>query len=179
VATAAYYPLLTLSGAAGFESSAFGSWLAGASSFWAIGPAALVHVFDGGRRRAAADQARAAFEQASAIYRESVLQAFREVEDQLATLRILDQEGAIQGRAVDAAERSLTQATNRYRGGLVSYLEVTSAQNAALTNERAAVGILTRRMTASVLLLKGLGGGWQASMLPAVTAPDRTARSPR
>jgi len=166
VATAAFFPVLTLSASAGFESSVFGSLLAGGSSFWAVGPALLVNVFDAGRRRAAADQARAAYDQASAQYRESVLSAFREVEDQLAALRILDEEAAIQSRAVDAAERSLTQATNRYRGGLASYLEVTSAQSAALANERAAVGIMTRRMNASVQLMKGLGGGWQSSTLP-------------
>ena len=111
------------------------------------------------------DQARAAQDQATALYRQAVLVAFREVEDQLAALRILDQEATIQRRAVDAAERSLMQATNRYRGGLASYLEVTIAQNAALVNQRTAVGILTRRMNASVLLMKGLGGGWQVSDL--------------
>ena len=94
------------------------------------------------------------------LYQQAVLSAFREVEDELAALRILDQEAAVQNRAVDAAQRSLVQASNRYRGGLVSYLEVTAAQNAALTNERAAVSILTRRLAASVLLLKGIGGGW-------------------
>ena len=161
VATAAFYPRLLLSGAAGFESSPLGSLLTGTSSFWTIGPALLVNVFDGGRRRAVSDEARAAQDQATAIYRQAVLTAFREVEDQLAALRILDQEATIQRRAVDAAERSLMQATNRYRGGLASYLEVTSAQNAALVNQRTAAGILTRRMNASVLLLKGLGGGWQ------------------
>ena len=100
VATAAYYPLLTLSGAVGFESSSFGSLLAGASNFWAVAPAALVNVFDAGRRHAAADQARAAYDEATAIYRQSVLVAFREVEDQLAALRILDEE------AVQSATRS-------------------------------------------------------------------------
>ena len=165
VATAAFYPRLILSGAAGFESSPLGSLLTGTSSFWTIGPALLVNVFDAGRRHAVSDQARAAQEQAAAIYRQTVLIAFREVEDQLAALRILGEEAAIQGRAVDAAERSLMQATNRYRGGLANYLEVTSAQNAALGNERTAVGILTRRMNASVLLLKGLGGGWQGANL--------------
>ena len=84
----------------------------------------------------------------------------------LATLRVLDQEATIQSRAVDAAQRSLTQATNRYNGGLATYLEVTSAQSVALANQRAAVDILTRRMTASVLLMKGLGGGWQSATLP-------------
>jgi NodT family efflux transporter outer membrane factor (OMF) lipoprotein len=170
VAAAAFYPVLSLSGTAGFESSSFGSWLAAASTLWTVGPAAVVTVFDGGRRRAGVDLARAAYDQATALYRESVLSAFREVEDQLATLRILDEEAAIEARAVDAAERSLTQATNRYRGGLASYLEVTFAQSVALANQRAAVDILTRRMTASVLLVKGLGGGWQAASLPAELA---------
>ncbi len=113
-----------------------------------------INVFDAGRRRSVVDQARANYDQAGALYRESVLTAFREVEDQLSTLRILDQEATIQQRAVEAAERSLTQATNRYRGGLASYLEVTVAQAVALSNERTAVDILTRRMTASVLLMK-------------------------
>jgi NodT family efflux transporter outer membrane factor (OMF) lipoprotein len=163
VATAAFYPRLILSGTAGFESSPLGSLLTGTSSFWSIGPALLVNVFDAGRRRAVADQARAEQDLATAVYRQAVLVAFREVEDQLASLRILDEEAALQRRAVAAAERSLMQATNRYRGGLASYLEVTSAQNAALVNQRTAVGILTRRMNASVLLMKGLGGGWQVS----------------
>ncbi len=165
VATAAFYPRLLLSGAAGFESSPLGSLLTGTSSFWTIAPALIVNVFDGGRRRAVSDQARAAQDQATAVYRQAVLVAFREVEDQLAALRILDQEATIQRRAVDAAERSLMQANNRYRGGLASYLEVTSAQNTALVNQRTAVEIMTRRMTASVLLMKGLGGGWQVSDL--------------
>ena len=167
VATAAFYPRLILSGAAGFESSPLGSLLSGTSGFWTIGSALLVNVFDAGRRHAVADQARAEQDEATAVYRQAVLVAFREVEDQLATLRILDEEAAIQRRAVDAAERSLMQATNRYRGGLANYLEVTSAQNAALANQRTAAGILTRRMNASVLLMKGLGGGWQVSNLPA------------
>jgi NodT family efflux transporter outer membrane factor (OMF) lipoprotein len=166
VATAAFYPRLILSGAAGFESSPLGSLLSGTSGFWVIGSSLLVNVFDAGRRHAVADQARAEQDEATAVYRQAVLVAFREVEDQLAALRILDGEAAIQRRAVDAAERSLMQATNRYRGGLANYLEVTSAQNAALANQRTAVGILTRRMNASVLLMKGLGGGWQVSNLP-------------
>ncbi len=163
--TAALYPIISLSGVIGFESSSFGSWLAAASNFWSIGPTALINVFDAGKRRSAVDQARANFDEASAVYRASVLEAFREVEDQLAALRVLDEEAAIQQRAVDAAERSLAQANLRYRGGLASYLEVTVAQAVALNNERTAVDILTRRLNASVLLLKGIGGGWQASTL--------------
>jgi NodT family efflux transporter outer membrane factor (OMF) lipoprotein len=169
VTTAAYYPLLTLSGAAGFESSSFGSLLAGASTFWTAGPAALVTVFDAGKRRSAIDQARASYDEALASYRETVLSSFREVEDQLAALRVLDEESKIQQNAVQASERSLTLATNRYRGGVTSYLEVITAQSAALANERSAVSILARRMSATVLLLKGLGGSWTAAQMPVVT----------
>jgi len=169
VTTAAYYPLLMLSGAAGFESSSFGSLLASASTFWTTGPAALITVFDAGKRRSAIEQARAGYDQAFASYREVVLSSFREVEDQLSALRILDEESKIQQNAVDASERSLTLATNRYRGGVTSYLEVITAQSAALSNERTAVEILTRRMSATVLLLKGLGGTWTASQMPAIT----------
>jgi NodT family efflux transporter outer membrane factor (OMF) lipoprotein len=173
VTQAAYYPVLTLSGAAGFEASSFGSWLTTASSFWSAGPAALINVLDFGRRRAANEQARASFDVATASYRETVLTAFREVEDQLAALRVLEQEATIQDRALTAAQRSLTLATNRYRGGVASYLEVITAQSFALGNERAAVNLQTRRMTTSVLLLKALGGDWRAATLPTLTSPNQ------
>src|SRR6185295_17674237 len=139
---------------------------------WTAGPAALINVLDFGRRRAAAAQARAGYDVAIAAYRESVLEAFREVEDQLAALRVLQEEAAIQDRAVAAAQRSLTLANNRYRGGVASYLEVITAQSFALANERAAVNLLTRRMTATVLLLKGLGGDWRAAALPTLASPE-------
>ena len=171
VTQSAYYPVLTLSGAAGFEASSFGSWLTTASSFWSGGAAALINVLDFGRRRAANEQARASFDVAAAAYRETVLTAFREVEDQLAALRVLEQEATIQDRALAAAQRSLTLATNRYRGGVASYLEVITAQSFALGNERAAVNLQTRRMTTSVLLLKALGGDWRAATLPTLTSP--------
>jgi NodT family efflux transporter outer membrane factor (OMF) lipoprotein len=173
VATAAYYPLLTLTGSVGFESSSFGNLLTSASNFWALGPAAVATLFDAGRRHAQADQARAQYAETAALYQASVLTAFREVEDQLSTLRILEEEAGIQARAVDAAERSLTQATNRYRGGVSTYLEVIASQSALLNNQRAAVGILIRRMVASVLLLKALGGGWRLDSLPKLTANDK------
>jgi NodT family efflux transporter outer membrane factor (OMF) lipoprotein len=166
VLSSAFYPLLTLNATAGFESGSFGSWLATASNFWSLGPAAVWTAFDAGRRRAAVEQARAVVEQASANYQEAVLTAFREVEDQLAALRILEEEAAIQARAVDASERFLTLATNRYRGGVATYLEVIAAQSAALNNQRAAVNIDMRRMVASVLLIRGLGGGWNVASLP-------------
>ena len=182
LATTAFYPIITLSGTAGFESGSFGSWLAAASNFWSVAPAALINVFDAGRRRAVSDQARAEYAQMTAVYRETVLSAFREVEDQLAALRILEEEAGIQDSAVAAAERSLELATNRYRGGIATYLEVTTAQSAALANQRTAVGLLVQRMNATVLLVKALGGGWdraQLTSLPSQASLDRPAPAPR
>ncbi len=176
VARAAYYPVLSLTGSGGFESASLGSWITGLSNFWAAGPAALVNVFDSGRRRSVSAQARAAYDQAAADYRQSVLEALREVEDNLAALRLLDEEAEVQARAVAAAERSLTLATNRYRGGVASYLEVVVAQSAALSNERTAAGLRTRRLASSVLLIKALGGGWNASTLPGTIATGGKGR---
>jgi len=170
VANAAFYPVLSIGAASGFESSSVGSWFAGLSNFWTAGPAMLYSVFDAGRRRAISDEARASYEQSVASYRETVLVAFREVEDELATLRILEAEASVQDKAVAAAERSLALANNRYRGGVSSYLEVITAQNAALANERAAANLLTRRMTATVRLIKALGGGWSAQSLGSLKA---------
>lgn len=170
VAQAAFYPILTLGASAGFEASRFGNWLTAASNFWSVAPAALVTVFDGGRRHAISDQAKATFAETESSYRSSVLTAFREVEDQLSTLRLLEREADIQARASAAAERSLNQANNRYQGGVVTYLEVITAQTRALDNERAEVSILGRRMAASVQLLKALGGGWTVSSLPSVSS---------
>ena len=173
VAQSAFYPVLTLSGTVGFASSSFGNWLSTASNFWAAGPSALINILDFGRRRAATAEARAAYDVATASYQEAVLAAFREVEDQLSTLRVLEEEAAIQDRAIAASQRSLTLANNRYRGGVASYLEVITAQSFALTNERAGVNLMTRRMTATVLLMKGLGGDWrpQQALTTPVTAP--------
>jgi NodT family efflux transporter outer membrane factor (OMF) lipoprotein len=156
----AFYPVLSLSASAGFEASSFGSWLAGASNFWSIAPTLAVNVFDSGRRRADTAQARAELAQADAQYRQTVLSAFREVEDQLSTLRVLEDEARIQDNAVTAAERSLELANNRYRGGVVTYLEVITAQSIALSNERTAVDILVQRINATVLLIKAIGGGF-------------------
>jgi NodT family efflux transporter outer membrane factor (OMF) lipoprotein len=168
VAQSAFYPRLTLSATAGFESTSFGSWLSLAGHFWSAGPAAVINVLDFGRRRAAADEARAAYTAAAATYQESVLSAFREVEDELSALRVLEEESAIQDRAIAASQRSLTLANNRYRGGVASYLEVITAQAFALNNQRAGVSLLARRMTATVRLMKALGGDWRAAQLPPV-----------
>jgi NodT family efflux transporter outer membrane factor (OMF) lipoprotein len=168
IAQTAFFPRLLLTATAGFESRSLLSWLSGLSTFWSAGPAAVATLADGGRRRAVSAQARAGYDETVAFYQETILLSLQEVEDSLATLRVLREEADIQAAAVAAAERSLTLATNRYRGGVTSYLEVITAQNAALSNERAAVSILSRRLAASVLLVKALGGGWTVASLPAI-----------
>jgi NodT family efflux transporter outer membrane factor (OMF) lipoprotein len=161
VASTAFFPTITLSGTAGVQSAAVMSLLQGASGFWTAAPAVAMALFDGGRRRAVSAQAKAGFERSVSLYRETTLTAFREVEDQLATLRVLEEEAAVQRAALAAAERALALSTNRYKGGISTYLEVIIAQNATLTNRRAAVNILARRMTASILLIKAIGGSWK------------------
>jgi NodT family efflux transporter outer membrane factor (OMF) lipoprotein len=170
LAKTAYYPTLTLSAAGGLEGDSFVNWFAWPSHFFALGPSLLETLYDAGRRHAVTDQAWAAYDANVAAYRQSVLTAFQEVEDNLAGLRILEQESAKQQQAVQSAERSLALSTNRYKGGLVTYLEVITAQSTALSNERAAVDILTRRMNSSVLLIKALGGGWNAASLPSLAS---------
>ncbi|HLK33714.1 MAG TPA: efflux transporter outer membrane subunit [Terriglobales bacterium] len=167
IATSAYYPVLNLAAAAGFESGRITTLISGPSILWSAGPAAAVTLFDVGRRRAVSEQARAAYDQAVANYRQTVLTGFQQVEDQLTAITLLQQEAQVQGDAVAAAQKALTIATNRYKGGVTSYLEVITAQNAALSNEVSAVNILGRRMASTVLLIQALGGGWNSSTLPA------------
>ncbi len=162
VATSAFFPRLLLAATGGYEATRLADWFSLPSRFWSIGPSILFTIFDGGRRRAAREQAVAAYDSAVAFYRENVLAAFVQVEDNVAAVRILAEEAAQQTEAVAAAERLLTLAQSRYSGGITTYLEVVTAQQVALANERAAVDVLTRRMTASVNLVKALGGGWQA-----------------
>jgi outer membrane protein TolC len=131
-----------------------------------VGASSAVTVFDVGRRRAFNDQAKAAYDSSVAFYRETVLNGFQQVEDSLAALRILEQEAGVQATAVQAAERSLDLSNTRYEGGVTSYLEVITAQNAALSDEVTAVNILGRRMASAVLLIQALGGGWDRSGLP-------------
>lgn len=168
VAKSAYYPLLTLTGSGGFESTAIGTLLQGPSGIWSVGATAAETLFDAGRRRGVTDQAIALHEKSVADYRETVLTAFQEVEDNLAALRILQDEAQTENAAVAAAEHSLSLSITRYKGGIASYLEVTTAQSSALSNEVTAVSILTRRMAASVLLVKAIGGGWNVSQIPRV-----------
>jgi NodT family efflux transporter outer membrane factor (OMF) lipoprotein len=172
VAEAAFYPSVTLSGTLGLVSTAFGDWFSLPSRVWALGAAISETVFDGGLRKAVTEEARAAYDATVASYRQTVLTAFQDVEDNLAALRILEDEARVQDEAVHAAQQALTVVMNQYQAGTLSYLDVVVTQTTALANERAAVDIYGRRMTAVVLLIKALGGGWDASALGAATAGE-------
>jgi len=175
VAKAAYFPLFNFSPSAGFEGTAVANWLSNPSTFVSVGASAMATIFDVGRRRAALDQARAAYDQTVASYQQNVLVAYQEVEDNLAALRLLEQEATTQAAAVAAAEHSLELSKNRYTGGVTTYLEVITAQTTALADERSAVQVSGRRMIDSVLLIKALGGGWDATSLAKL---DLTSRKP-
>ncbi len=180
LAKTAFYPTLVLSASGGTESSSFLNWLTWPSRFWSVGPSLAQTLFDFGRRRAQVEQTEAAYDATVAGYRQTVLSAFQEVEDNLAALRILYQEAAEQDAAVKGAEESLRLETDMYKGGTVSYLNVITTQTIALSDERAAVQILERRMAAAVQLILALGGGWNASSLPSPAAlrPAATAKPP-
>jgi len=167
VAEAAYYPAVTLSGAIGLESSQLSKLLSWPSRLWSVGTALSERVFDGGLRRAQGEQAKAAYDATVAAYRQTVLGAFQEVEDNLSALRILKEEAKLQEEAVVAALRSLAFTTNQYKAGTASYLDVIAVQSIALNNERTAVGIQGRGMAAAVGLIKALGGGWRRQELAA------------
>jgi NodT family efflux transporter outer membrane factor (OMF) lipoprotein len=177
VAVAAYYPTVTLSASGGFDSSSLSKWFAWPSRFWSVGPGISQTVFDGGLRRAQTTAARAAYDGTIASYRQTVLTGFQEVEDNLAALRILDEESKVQDEAVKAAKQSLAVALNQYKAGTINYLTVIVVQAATLNNEVTALGILARRMTAATLLIKALGGGWDASTLP--SAKDLGRKDPQ
>jgi NodT family efflux transporter outer membrane factor (OMF) lipoprotein len=166
VAKSAYYPLINLGASGGFESSTITTLLNGPSGLWSVGLSAVGTVFDGGRRRALTDQAGAVYDSQVAFYRENVLTGFQQVEDNLAAVRILENEAKVQDEAVVAAQRSLDLSVTRYKGGVTSYLEVITAQSAALSDQVTAVNILGRRMASTVLLIQALGGGWEKSSLP-------------
>jgi NodT family efflux transporter outer membrane factor (OMF) lipoprotein len=166
VARSAFFPVLSLQAPTGLESASLLRWLTGPSALFGLGPAAVLPLFDAGRRKAVSDQMRSSYDEAVASYQQTVLSAFQDVENSLAALRILNDEAQIQDQAVAAAKRSLDISTDRYKGGLATYLEVTSAQSIALANERTAVQLLKQRTTTSVQLIKAIGGGWNASNLP-------------
>ncbi len=166
IAIAAYYPTVSLTGAGGFESKAGTTLIQGPSSLWSLGGSAVELLFDAGRRHALTEEAKHGYEANVANYRQTVLQAFQEVEDNLSGLRILNDESVAQQRAVASATRSLDISTNRYKGGVTTYLEVITAQTTQLSNERTAADITTREFAASVQLIKALGGGWDTTKLP-------------
>jgi NodT family efflux transporter outer membrane factor (OMF) lipoprotein len=166
VAIAAFYPTLTLTGEAGYQSVDLSKLFMWPSRFWGLGAAASEVVFEGGLRKAQTQQARAVYDAAVAVYRQTVLTGFQEVEDNLAALRILEQEADTQAEAVKLAEQSLAVVTNQYREGTVAYLNVIVAQTIVLSNKVTALNILGRRMTAAALLIKALGGGWDVAQLP-------------
>jgi len=165
IARAAFYPHVTLSGSAGWQSTDITSLLNAPSLFWSLGADALQPILQGGRNRANLAAARSAYEQSVANYRQSVLTAFQEVEDGISNLSTLSQALTTQGAAVDDARRALAIANNRYIGGVTSYLDVINAQTTLLASQRLETQLLGQRMVSSVYLVKALGGGWDASQI--------------
>jgi NodT family efflux transporter outer membrane factor (OMF) lipoprotein len=176
VAHAAFFPDLMLSASAGLESTFFAPWLSAPSLFWSLGSQLVGTLFDGGQRSATLHGANAQYDGTVADYRQSVLVAFQQVEDNLSALNALADEAASQQRATTAADLSLRLTTNRYNAGAVSYLDVVTAQTIALTNQIVANQIAARQLESSVLLLKALGGTWNDRSLNPATA-EATAKA--
>jgi outer membrane protein TolC len=168
IARTAYYPSFPISAGIGMESVAVTQIANGASAFWSVGISAIENIFTGGARRAQVQYEQAGYQNSVASYRGTVLNAFREVEDNLASLSVFDQAQKTQANAVDDARRALEIATNRYTGGLVSYLDVITAQQTLLQNEQLAAEIQGERLVSSVMLIKALGGGWDAQSIAAL-----------
>jgi NodT family efflux transporter outer membrane factor (OMF) lipoprotein len=166
VAVAAFYPTITLSGTGGFESTHVGTWIQGPSALWSLGASAAELLLDGGKRKAVSAQARDQFEVSATNYKGVVFLAFNEVEDKLSNLRILEQEQVTQRDAVEASRRSLELSKKRYTGGVTSYLEVLTAENTLIQNERTLADLKSRQFAATVELIRALGGGWDVSQLP-------------
>jgi NodT family efflux transporter outer membrane factor (OMF) lipoprotein len=166
IAQAAYYPTLSLSAIAGFQGTSALNWFNWPSRFWAVGPQLSQTIFDAGRRRSAKNITVNQYDATIADYRQTVLTAFQQVEDNLAALRVLEREAQQQREATASAEQSLDLFQTRYEGGVDTYLQVVTWQTAALNDQRNDLDILQRRLDASVLLVKALGGGWDTSQLP-------------
>ena len=166
IARAAYYPTVTLSGAAGLESSSITTWFSWPSRLFSIGASGAETLFDAGLRRATVEQFRSQYDETVANYRQAVLTAFQQVEDNLATLRILSMEIQDQDKAVNSAQRALALAVDRFQLGIDPYLNVIAAQTTLLSNQETAVNLRIQQMTASGGLIEALGGGWDASQLP-------------
>jgi NodT family efflux transporter outer membrane factor (OMF) lipoprotein len=173
VATAAFYPALTISANGGFESSALKNLLAWPSRFWSVGPSISETVYDGGLRRATVNQYIATYNADLAAYRQSVLTAFQQVEDYLAAVRMLSQQILRQQEAVNSAQTFLKLETDRYNNGIDPYIDVMTAQTTLLSNEETLNNLHVQEMTASVQLIAALGGGWDRSQLPTATEITR------
>jgi NodT family efflux transporter outer membrane factor (OMF) lipoprotein len=171
VARAAYFPTITLSGSAGYQSTSVGNLFSGPGFVWSVGATMAQTLFDAGLRKAVTEQARAKYQGTVANYRQTVLTAFQEVEDNLSTLRILSLELQQQNAAVESSQRYLTLADTRYQSGMDIYLDVIIAQTALLSNQRTALNLRMEQMTASVQLIKALGGGWNVSQETTAAIP--------
>jgi NodT family efflux transporter outer membrane factor (OMF) lipoprotein len=168
VAKSAFYPVINLSGAAGFESSDITKLITSSTGFWSLGANVAETVLSGGRRHAQVEFAQSAYGASVANYRQTVLTAFQEVEDSLSGLGVLAQAAQSQQLAVDSSQRALTIANDRYTGGLVTYLDVITAQQTLLDSQRLATQILGQRLVTSVSLVKALGGGFDSTSLQAI-----------
>ena len=173
IASAAFFPAITLDGAGGFQATQLQQWLSWPMRFWSVGPALALTLFDGGARRAAKAGAVASYDETASAYRQTVLAAFQDVEDNLAAERLLGDEAERQQAAVAAAQRAVDISLNQYRAGTVSYLQVAVQQTALLTNQRAALSVTVRQFVAAVELVRALGGGWNRNVLDA-TAPKKS-----
>jgi NodT family efflux transporter outer membrane factor (OMF) lipoprotein len=162
VAKAAYFPVLTLSAEAGYQANSTARWISSPNLFWSVGPALAQTLFDGGGRRARLAQARAGYDATVATYRETVLGSFRDVEDAVAALKVLEDEDKVQDDVVGLARKEVAVSLEQYKAGTVTYLNVVTAQATALVNERTAVALRGRRLLATVALIRALGGGWDA-----------------
>jgi NodT family efflux transporter outer membrane factor (OMF) lipoprotein len=171
VARAAYYPTITLSGAAGYQSTSIQNLFSGPGLVWSVGATLAQTLFDDGLRKAVTEQSQAIYQGTVANYRQTVLTAFQEVEDNLSTLRILSQELQQQNAAVESSQRYLNLANVRYRSGIDIYLNVINAQTALLSNQRTALNLQMEQLTASVQLIKALGGGWNAALKTTAAVP--------
>ncbi|MGA9585759.1 MAG: efflux transporter outer membrane subunit [Terracidiphilus sp.] len=166
IAISAFYPNVVLGGGGGFESTNIGTLIQGPSALWSLGAQATQLLFDAGRRHAITDQARHNYEAEASTYRATVLGAFNEVEDRLSDLRVLNEEATTEQRAVAAAQHSLDLSNQRYKGGATTYLEVLVAESTLLSNQRTSTDLVTRQFSASVGLIRALGGGWDVAQLP-------------
>jgi len=178
VATAAYFPALTLSGAAGFRATDLSNWISAPARFWSIGPSLVLTLFDAGRRRGVIDQNEAIYDQRVASYRQTVLTALVEVEDNLVAVRVLADEAQAQARAVALARQALEITLNQYKAGLVGFNNVVTAQTSLLSAELNALSVLGRQFDASVVLVRALGGGWSSAELP-TTYPSAGSINPQ